>query len=143
MHTKAKGEVLARTRTVNDELVSVLDSGLVTVARQVPHHDLLTLLDLFSTNFCILHGRAAQPGAEPHVEVPDAPEGKVMAVEFEVDGQPLVGFNGGPHFKFTEAISLMIGWAFDAGYRRVEWKCNALNEPSRIAALKPGKSSRK
>ena len=25
----------------------------------------------------------------------------------------------------TEAISLMIGWAFDAGYRRVEWKCNA------------------
>ncbi len=38
----------------------------------------------------------------------------------------------------TEAISLMIGWAFDAGYRRVEWKCNALNEPSRIAALRYG-----
>ena len=38
----------------------------------------------------------------------------------------------------TEAISLMIGWAFDAGYRRVEWKCNALNEPSRRAALRYG-----
>ncbi len=38
----------------------------------------------------------------------------------------------------TEAISLMIGWAFDAGYRRVEWKCNALNEPSRSAARRYG-----
>ncbi len=38
----------------------------------------------------------------------------------------------------TEAISLMIGWAFDAGYRRVEWKCNALNAPSRRAALRYG-----
>lgn len=38
----------------------------------------------------------------------------------------------------TEAISLMIGWAFEAGYRRVEWKCNALNAPSRRAALRYG-----
>ncbi len=38
----------------------------------------------------------------------------------------------------TEAISLMIGWAFSAGYRRVEWKCDALNEPSRRAALRYG-----
>ena len=38
----------------------------------------------------------------------------------------------------TEAISLMIGWAFAAGYRRVEWKCDALNAPSRRAALRYG-----
>lgn len=38
----------------------------------------------------------------------------------------------------TEAISLMIGWAFAAGYRRVEWKCDALNAPSRLAALRYG-----
>ncbi|WP_104491799.1 GNAT family N-acetyltransferase [Paracoccus denitrificans] len=38
----------------------------------------------------------------------------------------------------TEAISLMIGWAFDAGYRRVEWKCDALNAPSRRTALRYG-----
>ncbi|KGJ04563.1 Protein N-acetyltransferase, RimJ/RimL family [Paracoccus halophilus] len=38
----------------------------------------------------------------------------------------------------TEAISLMIGWAFAAGYRRVEWKCDALNEPSRRAARRYG-----
>ncbi len=38
----------------------------------------------------------------------------------------------------TEAISLMIRWAFQAGYRRVEWKCNALNEPSMVAARRYG-----
>lgn len=40
----------------------------------------------------------------------------------------------------TEAISLMIGWAFDAGYRRFEWKCDALNLPSRRAAERYGLS---
>ena len=38
----------------------------------------------------------------------------------------------------SEAIMLMIRWAFDAGYRRVEWKCNDLNEPSKRAALRLG-----
>ncbi|SMO32324.1 GNAT family N-acetyltransferase [Paracoccus laeviglucosivorans] len=38
----------------------------------------------------------------------------------------------------TEAISLMIRWAFEAGYRRVEWKCNALNAPSMAAARRYG-----
>ncbi len=38
----------------------------------------------------------------------------------------------------TEAITLMIAWAFDAGYRRVEWKCDALNAPSMAAARRYG-----
>jgi len=38
----------------------------------------------------------------------------------------------------TEAMALMMGWAFDAGYRRYEWKCNALNRPSRVAAQRLG-----
>ena len=40
----------------------------------------------------------------------------------------------------TEAMYLMMKWAFEAGYRRYEWKCNALNEPSRKAALRLGLS---
>jgi len=40
----------------------------------------------------------------------------------------------------TEAIYLMMGWAFQAGYRRFEWKCNALNLPSRHAAQRLGLS---
>lgn len=38
----------------------------------------------------------------------------------------------------TEAFSLMLGWAFGHGYRRVVWKCNALNAPSRRAAQRLG-----
>jgi RimJ/RimL family protein N-acetyltransferase len=38
----------------------------------------------------------------------------------------------------TEAMFLMMDWAFSAGYRRYEWKCNALNMPSRRAAQRLG-----
>ncbi|OIQ07047.1 MAG: GNAT family N-acetyltransferase [Rhodobacteraceae bacterium CG2_30_10_405] len=38
----------------------------------------------------------------------------------------------------TEAMYLMMEWAFDAGYRRYEWKCDALNLPSRRAAQRLG-----
>ena len=36
------------------------------------------------------------------------PKGSVMTVTFEIDGQEFVALNGGPHFKFSEAISLMV-----------------------------------
>lgn len=38
----------------------------------------------------------------------------------------------------SEALMRMIGWAFEAGYRRVEWKCNALNAASQRAARRFG-----
>lgn len=38
----------------------------------------------------------------------------------------------------TEAMYLMMERAFDLGYRRYEWKCHALNAPSRAAALRLG-----
>jgi predicted 3-demethylubiquinone-9 3-methyltransferase (glyoxalase superfamily) len=34
--------------------------------------------------------------------------GSVMAVEFELEGQKFAALNGGPHFKFDEAISFQI-----------------------------------
>ncbi|MFH5821426.1 VOC family protein [Georgenia sp. AZ-5] len=36
------------------------------------------------------------------------PEGQVMTVEFELRGQEFVGINGGPEFRFTEAVSFEI-----------------------------------
>src|SRR5688500_16214438 len=36
------------------------------------------------------------------------PEGMVMAVRFELDGQEFVGLNGGPEFTFDEAISFQV-----------------------------------
>jgi len=38
----------------------------------------------------------------------------------------------------TEAMYLMMARAFELGYRRYEWKCNALNAPSRAAARRLG-----
>ena len=35
-------------------------------------------------------------------------EGSVMTVTFELDGHRFVALNGGPHFRFTEAISLSV-----------------------------------
>jgi RimJ/RimL family protein N-acetyltransferase len=38
----------------------------------------------------------------------------------------------------TEAMYLMMRYAFELGYRRYEWKCDALNRPSRAAAQRLG-----
>jgi predicted 3-demethylubiquinone-9 3-methyltransferase (glyoxalase superfamily) len=38
-------------------------------------------------------------------------EGSVMTVEFELDGQPFTALNGGPIFKFNEAISFQVDCA--------------------------------
>jgi len=35
-------------------------------------------------------------------------EGSVMVVTFELDGQKFTALNGGPHFKFTEAVSFVV-----------------------------------
>ena len=41
-------------------------------------------------------------------EVHGKPEGSVMVVEFEIDGQRFTALNGGPHFKFNEAVSFEV-----------------------------------
>ena len=39
------------------------------------------------------------------------PKGSVMTIAFELDGQNFTALNGGPHFKFTEAVSLVVNCA--------------------------------
>lgn len=36
------------------------------------------------------------------------PEGSVLTIEFELEGQPFVALNGGPEFSFTPAISFIV-----------------------------------
>lgn len=36
------------------------------------------------------------------------PEGSVMTVEFQLEGQDFIALNGGPQFKFTEAVSFSV-----------------------------------
>jgi predicted 3-demethylubiquinone-9 3-methyltransferase (glyoxalase superfamily) len=48
--------------------------------------------------------RYGQVGQEIHGRAP----GSVMTVDFELDGQPFTALNGGPIFKFNEAISFQV-----------------------------------
>jgi predicted 3-demethylubiquinone-9 3-methyltransferase (glyoxalase superfamily) len=45
---------------------------------------------------------------EAGYEIHKRPAGSVMTVEFELEGQSFTALNGGPIFKFTEAVSLQI-----------------------------------
>lgn len=48
--------------------------------------------------------RFTEAGQEIHQQKP----GTVMTIDFELNGQPFTALNGGPLFKFTEAISLQV-----------------------------------
>jgi predicted 3-demethylubiquinone-9 3-methyltransferase (glyoxalase superfamily) len=52
-------------------------------------------------------GRIARYG-KAGFEIHGRPEGSVMTVEFEINGQPFTALNGGPVFKFNEAMSLQV-----------------------------------
>ncbi|MET3698437.1 predicted 3-demethylubiquinone-9 3-methyltransferase (glyoxalase superfamily) [Bacillus oleivorans] len=41
-------------------------------------------------------------------EVHGMPAGTVLTVQFQLEGQDFVALNGGPHFKFSEAISFIV-----------------------------------
>lgn len=43
-----------------------------------------------------------------YVEGGPAPGGPVMSVDFQLDGQKYIAFNGGPYFKFTPAFSMFV-----------------------------------
>lgn len=52
-------------------------------------------------------GRVSHYGKEGH-EIHGGKEGTVLTIEFELDGYKFTGLNGGPLFKFNEAVSLII-----------------------------------
>lgn len=62
-----------------------------------------------------------------------APEDGAIEVGFITFAPELQGTRAA-----TDAMYLMMSWAFEAGYRRYEWKCNAMNMPSRRAAERLG-----
>ena len=53
------------------------------------------------------------------------PKGTVMTGTFQLDGQDFMALNGGPHFKFTEAISLFINCETQ---EEVDWFWEKLSE---------------
>jgi predicted 3-demethylubiquinone-9 3-methyltransferase (glyoxalase superfamily) len=52
-------------------------------------------------------GKVTRYGKEGH-DVHGMKAGTVMTAEFEIEGMKFVALNGGPHFKFTEAVSFQV-----------------------------------
>jgi len=64
-------------------------------------------------------------GISRYNEAGPRPAGTVITVEFELNGQKFVALNGGPEFKFTEAISFQIPCA---GQEEVDYYWDKLSE---------------
>jgi len=64
------------------------------------------------------------------------PKGGVLTVSFEIEGQEFVGLNGGPEFKFTEAVSFMVRCDSQAEIDEMWEKLSAGGQKSRCGWLK-------
>ena len=59
---------------------------------------------IFKKSKILAISRYSKSGYEIH----QRPEGSVMTAEFQLGGQRFTALNGGPHFKFNEAVSLQV-----------------------------------
>ena len=69
-------------------------------------------------------------------EVSGRPKGTVMTVTFQLDGQEFMALNGGPLFKFTEAISFMVNCETQEEVDELWEKLSAGGEKGRCGWLK-------
>ena len=65
-------------------------------------------------------GKIARYG-DAEAQVSGRPKGSVMTIEFQLEGQKFLALNGGPHFKFTEAVSFVVSCKTQAEVDRY-WK---------------------
>ncbi|MEZ5290073.1 MAG: GNAT family protein [Vicinamibacterales bacterium] len=93
--------------------------------------------------------RAMAPGEDPYfLAIVDRNDGRPVGVASFLRIDPAAGVIEVGHINLsplaqrrpvaTEAMALMMRYAFSLGYRRYEWKCDALNHPSRAAAERLG-----
>jgi predicted 3-demethylubiquinone-9 3-methyltransferase (glyoxalase superfamily) len=64
------------------------------------------------------------------------PKGSVMVVNFELNGQEFMALNGGPHFKFTEAVSFLVNCETQAEVDRYWNKLSEGGKPNHCGWLK-------
>jgi predicted 3-demethylubiquinone-9 3-methyltransferase (glyoxalase superfamily) len=75
-------------------------------------------------------------GITRYGEAGPGPEGTVMTVTFRLEGQEYVALNGGPQFKFTEAVSLQVHCKNQKEVDRLWRKLTAGGEESQCGWLK-------
>ena len=64
------------------------------------------------------------------------PKGSVMTASFELEGQQFTALNGGPHFKFNEAISFVVDCKSQEEVDELWEKLSAGGQPGQCAWLK-------
>jgi predicted 3-demethylubiquinone-9 3-methyltransferase (glyoxalase superfamily) len=69
-------------------------------------------------------------------EAGPGPKGTVMTAAFQLDGQDFIALNGGPHFKFTEAISFSVDCKTQAEVDELWEKLSEGGQKSRCGWLK-------
>src|SRR5688572_11995773 len=69
-------------------------------------------------------------------EAGPGPKGSVMTATFQIEGQEFIALNGGPHFKFTEAISFVVDCDTQEEVDEFWEKLSAGGEKSRCGWLK-------
>ncbi len=75
-------------------------------------------------------------GVTRYGESAPGPTGSVMSCTFELEGQRFMALNGGPQFKFTEAISLFVDCATQDEVDRLWERLSAGGERGRCGWLK-------
>ena len=73
---------------------------------------------------------------EAGAEVSGRPKGTVMTVAFQLEGQEFLALNGGPIFKFTEAISFIVNCETQEEIDKMWEKLSAGGEKGRCGWLK-------
>ncbi|MGL5362110.1 MAG: VOC family protein [Bosea sp. (in: a-proteobacteria)] len=69
-------------------------------------------------------------------DYPSGQKGQVLTVAFTVMGRPFLGLNGGPHFKFNEAVSFMIPVHSQAEVDRLSDALSAVPEAEQCGWVK-------
>ena len=64
------------------------------------------------------------------------PRGSVLVAHFELDGQEFIALNGGPNFKFTEAVSFLVSCETQEEIDEMWTKLSAGGEESQCGWLK-------
>ena len=89
-------------------------------------------VSLFKNSKILNVARYGDAGAK----VSGRPAGSVMTVTFQLEGQEFIALNGGPHFKFTEAISFLVNCETQAEIDRLWEKLSQGGEQGPCGWLK-------
>ncbi len=90
-----------------------------------------------ATNFYVsIFKNSRVVGVARYGDAGPGPNGAVMTVAFQLDGQEFIALNGGPQFRFTEAISFVVNCETQKEVDELWEKLSAGGEKSRCGWLK-------